>query len=79
MNWQARGACVGLDPDLFFPERGEPWDEAKAVCLGCPVRVQCLEFALGNLSLLGVWGATSHRERRRLRRQFRNTVPQIAA
>jgi WhiB family redox-sensing transcriptional regulator len=41
-----RGNCLGLDPELFFPERGESVTEAKAVCAGCVVRTECLDFAL---------------------------------
>ena len=43
--WQARANCMGVDPELFFPERGSSTREAKEVCRGCVVRVECLEFA----------------------------------
>ena len=62
-------ACRGCDPNLFFPERGVSTDEAKKVCKGCPVRAECLEFALVNVEKFGVFGGTSERERRRLRRE----------
>ena len=45
-NWQDDANCLGVDPDLFFPERGASTREAKEVCRGCVVREQCLEFAL---------------------------------
>ena len=38
---------MGVDPDLFFPERGASTREAKEVCRGCVVREDCLEYALG--------------------------------
>jgi WhiB family redox-sensing transcriptional regulator len=66
-RWQARGNCLGLDPDLFFPERGESAAEAKAVCASCMVRTECLEFALEHKERFGVWGGLSEYERRRLR------------
>jgi WhiB family redox-sensing transcriptional regulator len=67
--WVKRAACRGTpDPDLWFPARGESTSRAKAICRGCPVRVECLEHALANCERFGVWGATSERERRRLRR-----------
>ena len=47
-NWQDGANCLGVDPDLFFPERGASTREAKEVCRGCIVREQCLEFALQN-------------------------------
>ncbi len=67
-SWQARANCMGVDPDLFFPERGASTREAKEVCRGCVVREDCLEFALANGEKFGIWGGMSERERRRLRR-----------
>ena len=61
--------CLGVDPDLFFPERGASTREAKEVCRGCVVRMDCLEYALDNGEKFGIWGGLSERERRRLRRQ----------
>ena len=52
----------------FFPARGESVRDAKAVCARCPVRSECLEFALRLKVAHGVWGGLSERERRTLRR-----------
>jgi WhiB family redox-sensing transcriptional regulator len=68
-EWQSRANCMGVDPDLFFPERGASTREAKEVCRGCVVREDCLEYALANGEKFGIWGGLSERERRRLRRQ----------
>jgi WhiB family transcriptional regulator, redox-sensing transcriptional regulator len=68
-SWQERANCLGVDPDLFFPERGASTREAKEVCRGCEVRVDCLEYALANSEKFGIWGGMSERERRRIRRQ----------
>jgi WhiB family redox-sensing transcriptional regulator len=68
-RWQERANCLGVDPDLFFPERGASTREAKGVCGGCEVRLDCLEYALCNGEKFGIWGGLSERERRRLRRQ----------
>ena len=67
--WQEMANCLGVDPDLFFPERGASTREAKDVCRGCVVRVDCLEYALANGEKFGIWGGMSERERRRIRRQ----------
>lgn len=67
-GWQSRANCMGVDPDLFFPERGSSTREAKEVCRGCVVRVDCLEFAIANGEKFGIWGGMSERERRRVRR-----------
>jgi len=69
--WQAQAACAGVDPELFFPDRGMSTREAKAVCACCAVRGDCLEFAMTNHERFGIWGGLSERERRRIRRARR--------
>ena len=68
-GWRQHAACDGLDPDLFFPSRGDTFGvrEAKAVCALCFVREACLEYALDNGEAWGIWGGKSERERRRMR------------
>jgi WhiB family redox-sensing transcriptional regulator len=73
-TWQRSANCLGVDPDLFFPERGGSTREAKEVCRGCVVRKDCLQYALDNSEKFGIWGGLSERERRRLRRR-RNGAP----
>jgi WhiB family redox-sensing transcriptional regulator len=68
-EWHQYANCLGVDPDLFFPERGASTREAKEVCRGCIVREDCLEYALANGEKFGIWGGMSERERRRIRRQ----------
>jgi WhiB family transcriptional regulator, redox-sensing transcriptional regulator len=68
-RWQEQANCLGVDPDLFFPERGASTREAKGVCRGCEVRTECLEYALDHGEKFGIWGGLSERERRRVRRQ----------
>lgn len=67
-GWWRRAACQEADPELFFPvtAQGPAADEiarAKALCAGCPVRRQCLQFALATRQLHGVWGGTTEDER----------------
>lgn len=69
MAWHRYANCLGVDPDLFFPERGASTREAKEVCRGCVVQEECLEFALSNGEKFGIWGGKSERERRRVRRE----------
>ena len=68
--WQAEAACRGVDPDLFFPERGGATAEAKAVCADCPVAVECLAYAMETYQV-GIWGGKSGRERNQIRRARR--------
>lgn len=69
VEWQADARCAEVDPEIFFPERGGSSKAARSVCNGCAVRMQCLEYALNNKEQFGIWGGTSERERRRLRRE----------
>lgn len=67
-----RAACLGMDTEAFFPGSHEHalLAEAKAVCASCPndVKRACLEIAVNDPYVCGVWGGTGARERRELRR-----------
>lgn len=62
-DWAKEGACVGMDPDLFFPHVGLVRREAREACARCPVREECLQHALVNHETFGLWGGTSDRQR----------------
>lgn len=64
-DWAARSACVTADPDDLFVS-GAAQNRAKQVCLGCPVRTECLGDALDHRVEFGVWGGMTERERRAL-------------
>ena len=68
MSWQKQASCLGTHPNLFFPERGASVREAKAVCRPCPVRQNCLDFAIAVGEGFGIWGGLTEKERRRIRR-----------
>jgi WhiB family redox-sensing transcriptional regulator len=76
-GWQWRAACRGEDAALFFPPgHPEPKSErvvrerkAKAICAVCPVRMECLEYAIMIREPHGVWGGLNEGERRALLRQ----------
>lgn len=70
-DWRSRGACLSVDPELFFPlssvgPAAGQLSQAKSVCTRCPVRAKCLDFALATRQVHGVWGGTSEDERRRI-------------
>jgi WhiB family transcriptional regulator, redox-sensing transcriptional regulator len=48
--------CRSNDPELFFAETPQDVEQAKALCVGCPVRTQCLVGALERREPWGVWG-----------------------
>lgn len=73
-NWRDQAACRHTDPDLFFPigttgPATVQTQRAKDVCASCRVREQCLEWALGTVQPVGIWGGTTETERRALRRR----------
>jgi WhiB family redox-sensing transcriptional regulator len=70
-SWRQEALCAETDPEAFFPEKGGSTRDAKRVCTGCAVRVECLEYALSSDERFGIWGGLSERERRRLRLQRR--------
>ncbi|MGI5479317.1 WhiB family transcriptional regulator [Streptomyces lavendofoliae] len=69
-SWQSRGVCHGMDPEdadaTFFPlpRDHEAIAEAKELCGLCPVRRDCLNYALENVLKEGVWGGLTEAERR---------------
>lgn len=65
--WQWDALCAQTDPDSFFPEKGGSTREAKRICEDCPVRAECLEYALERDERFGIWGGLSDRERRALK------------
>ncbi|MCF6425823.1 WhiB family transcriptional regulator [Amycolatopsis tucumanensis] len=76
MDWRTRAACRDEDPELFFPvsEMGPGARQvarAKAVCASCPVRAECLAYALDSGLDNGIFGGTTEQERRSLIRSRR--------
>jgi WhiB family redox-sensing transcriptional regulator len=65
VEWSRNARCRGTNPDDLFVQ-GAAQNRAKAVCLGCPVRTECLADALDNRVEFGVWGGMTERERRAL-------------
>ena len=78
-TWREEAKCRDMPLRRFFPEQGESLSPARLVCNGggeslpCPVRAECLEFALtlSGLADAGVWAGTTERQRRRIRRERR--------
>jgi WhiB family redox-sensing transcriptional regulator len=74
LGWRQTARCRGVDPEIFHPISDEDAEEARAICLLCPVREACLEYALTVREKSGVWGGLTERERRRVLRQRRRTA-----
>ena len=69
--WMQSAACKGMSTDTFISSHTRPLYAAKAVCSKCPVRVECLGYAIEDDSCVGVWGGTSTVERRSMRHGIR--------
>lgn len=72
-TWKDQAVCVGKPTAMFFAERtGGPirdsyYDEARALCDACPVRLECLTYAIHSGETWGMWGGLTPKQRRRVR------------
>jgi WhiB family transcriptional regulator, redox-sensing transcriptional regulator len=80
-GWQANATCADpdIDPDIFFPGKGQPARDALEVCARCPVRADCLEHALkiaddAEGMHFGIFGGMTPNQRRHLVRGHRSTA-----
>ena len=84
--------CMKINPEVFFPElpekeKGERVTgqerrtyniaviKAKSICDMCMFSQPCLEYAL-TTSVVGIWGATTERERSSIRRSRKMSTPE---
>ena len=66
-SWHARAACRGVGVGRFIGDLGGSTRQARELCARCEVRDECLDFALSQPDLVGIWGGTSAKERVMLR------------
>lgn len=68
--WLALAVCGTIDPETFFPDgksgrfRISNTADAKRICNSCPVRTECLEYAIAEDLDHGIWGGTTPQDRR---------------
>lgn len=58
-EWRKNAECLNLDLELFFDDYEDHEETAEfvdSVCHSCPVRRECLQYAVDN-DATGVWGA----------------------
>jgi len=84
-DWEAGALCARpwVDREVFYPgEGGSRWDAARArmLCGRCPVRAECLDFALRHMDTVegagywGTWAGTTERERRAMHRRMKSAA-----
>lgn len=75
VKWQEQALCQEVAAE-WFPAKGdrEAADAAKRVCKLCPVRTECLEYALTYDEYAGVWGGLSERQRRAVKQARRKAT-----
>ena len=76
-GWRSQAACNNedVDPELFFPGLGDNSvnaEKAISVCERCPVRRECLDYALTNNEDIGIWGGKTEAERKKLKRSAKH-------
>lgn len=79
MDWISKGTCRGFDPQLWFPEYGEPGalaqeESARQICNSCPMQVNCRDYGIEN-EAYGVWGGVD--EVTRETHRISNQLPQL--
>ncbi|MFJ4526534.1 WhiB family transcriptional regulator [Streptomyces sp. NPDC088810] len=79
-DWRDQAACVGEDPEIFFPladltAPGAEASLARAICRRCPVIIDCRTWALAHGEDDGIWGATTAAQRRAIRRATSEPSP----
>ena len=78
VSWMDLSRCKETDPEIFFPDKGGSSRQAKAVCMRCEVRLQCLEWAMDSDERFGILGGLSERQRRALKRRRNGSKEQAA-
>jgi WhiB family transcriptional regulator, redox-sensing transcriptional regulator len=67
MTWRDEAACKGKPTEWWYPTPSQTALHARLICAACPVRVECLDWALDTPEIHGVWGGLSQRQRGRIR------------
>ena len=84
LDWRTFAVCTDADPEIFFPvgDPGDPFDrrnaEALAWCAVCPVRSDCLAFALDWMPDGVAGGMTAAQRREVLRYRLRRHAARLA-
>lgn len=77
--WRKDAECFGADTENFFPTKERHGSSAlqvaksRLICVRCTVRKECLNFALENHIVHGIWGGIVPRDRRKVDKENPDT------
>ena len=76
LAWLERAQCIGSDPELWFPVSDTPdaYQPARDICETCPVRLECLEWAISGGIRHGMFGGKTPSQRESYRQKHRLSV-----
>jgi WhiB family redox-sensing transcriptional regulator len=69
--WREFALCLNYEPDLWYSEEAGDGVKAVRICAECPVRSDCLGWAIARNENDGIWGGVSARGRMRMRAEMR--------
>jgi len=77
-NWKKKAQCRGVDTAIFMPDdtdtlAGSRKRLALTYCNACPVRQECLDYAIENNITVGIYGGTTNLDRRRYKKRMKNS------
>lgn len=73
-DWRLDALCPQVDSEIFFPDKGGSTHQAKLICRQCPVKDECLAYALENGERFGIWGGLTTKERNKLPNRKRKPI-----
>lgn len=74
-EWRLYAACRSYpNPYIFYSDWPYEQEQAKRICNTCPVKNECLQYALSHKEAFGIWGGETERSRRRMIRLRRATL-----
>jgi WhiB family transcriptional regulator, redox-sensing transcriptional regulator len=77
-EWTSQARCTQTDQELWFPPKGDPGAPARAICMQCEVRIECLAYGT-RADEHGIWGGLNRIERRSLLNAFLASALSIGA
>lgn len=69
-SWEEEALCKNVSTEIFFSYHKSDIEKAKKTCSKCPVREECLLFAVNHNIFYGIYGGLDPEERKRVKRRM---------